>query len=157
MNEQTPDQLSQKIKQMVKEKLQPNLTHLMLKIFIIHIVAGVFTLALCPQFGFSTFRLPFNLMNSFMAFGMSMCNFLCGLFFTGVSMLLSGFILERDEARALRYHKTLTTLTLLLSSIGFFCIMNPSVFLELSLLWLLGATLGVILALEINGRILTRA
>jgi hypothetical protein len=152
-----PNELNQKIMDHVRGKLHPNLTQLMLKFFIIHIIAGVFTLALCPQFGFTTFKLPFNLMNTFMVFGMAVCNFLCGIFFTATSVILSAFVLERDEVRALKHKKTLATLTILLSSIGFFSIMNPNVFLELSLLWLLGAAMGVIFTLEIGGRLLVKA
>jgi Ca2+/Na+ antiporter len=152
-----PNELNQKIMDHVRGKLHPNLTHLMLKFFIIHIIAGVFTLALCPQFGFTTFKLPFNLMNTFMVFGMAVCNFLCGVFFTATSVILSAFVLERDEVRALKYNKTLATLTIILTSFGFFSIMNPNVFLELSLLWLLGAVMGVIFTLEIGGRLLVRA
>jgi hypothetical protein len=152
-----PNELKQNIMDHVRGKLHPNLPHLMLKFFIIHIIAGIFTLALCPQFGFTTFKLPFNLMNTFMIFGMAVCNFLCGIFFTATSVILSAFVLERDELRALKHKKTLATLTLLLSSIGFFSIMNPNVFLELSLLWLLGAAMGVIFTLEIGGRLMVKA
>jgi hypothetical protein len=39
---------------------------------------------------------------------------------------------------------------LVLVSIGFFVIMNPQLFFELSLLWIFGASMGTLLTLEIG-------
>ena len=152
-----PSSLNEKIKSHVHNELHPKLSYLIAKVFAIHVGTAVLTLSLCPQFGFKFFNLPFNLMNSFMIFGMPFCNFLCGLFFTSTSMMMVSFLLKRDELRALKFQKSLTTGFLILSSLGFFSIMNPTLFLEFSFLWLFGAILGVIITLETSSRLLARA
>jgi hypothetical protein len=143
-----PEHVSSKILATVHERLHPNLINLTGKLFLVHLLTAVITLSVCPQFGFKIFKLPINLMNHFMVYGMPVCNFLCGLFFTTTSMIVASFVLRRDEVRALRYKRLLVNLALLLSSIGFFGIMNPNLFLEFSLLWLLGAVMGITLTLE---------
>lgn len=145
-----PNQLSDKILTNVHEKLNPNLSGLIAKVFCIHLITAVVTLSVCPQFGFKLFKLPVNLMHSFMAFGLPICNFLCGVFFTATSILVASMILNRDELRVIKFQKTLLSATLLLSSIGFFSIMNPNLFLEFSFLWLFGAILGIILTLKLS-------
>ena len=145
-----PNHLNEKILADIHGKLKPKLSSLLAKVFFIHIMTAVVTLSLCPQFGFKLFKLPVNLMHSFMAFGMPVCNFLCGLFFTATSIIVASFILNRDELRVIRFQKSLLSATLLLSSIGFFSIMNPNLFLEFSFLWLLGAVVGIVLTLKIS-------
>ncbi|MBC7539683.1 MAG: hypothetical protein H7281_12745 [Bacteriovorax sp.] len=152
-----PGPLNERITKAVYNKLHPKMSALVAKVFAIHMATAVVTLSMCPQFGFSTFKLHFNLMYSFMVFGMPVCNFLCGLFFTMTSTIMASIILKRDEVRALKFHKTLASSLLILTSIGFFGIMNPDFFLEFSFLWLLGAILGVVLTLEVSSRILARA
>lgn len=152
-----PPHINEQILKEIYERLHPKTSHVILKIFSVHLMTAVLTLSICPQFGITFFKSPFNLISTFMIFGMPICNFLCGLFFTTASIVVASFILKRDEMRTLKYNKILVTAALLLSSIGFFSIMNSTFFLELSLLWLIGATMGIIMTLEISGRILTRA
>ena len=149
--------IDQKILSDIHTRLHPKLSHLTAKIFLVHSLTAVITLSVCPQFGFKLFQLPINLMHSFMFLGLPLCNFLCGLFFTMTSMLVASVVLKRDEIRALRFKKILVSLFLILSSIGFFSIMNPNLFLEMSLLWLLGALIGIVFTLEVSSRILARA
>jgi hypothetical protein len=152
-----PDQINEKILSSIHEKLHPKLSHLILKLFSVHLATALITLSVCPQFGFKIFKLPVNLMHSFMIFGMPTCYFLCGLFFTATSTIMAAIVLQRDEIRALKFHKTLAAAALILSSIGFFGIMNPNFFLEFSMLWLIGAITGVVITLEVSSRILARA
>ncbi len=152
-----PSSVNEKILKSVHEKLHPKISHLLGKVFLAHMISSVLTLSVCPQFGFKIFKLPINLMHTFMVFGMPICNFLCGLFFTTTSMLIASIVLNRDEIRALRHREVLAASVLILSSIGFFGIMNPNLFIEFSLLWLLGAVLGVIATVEISSRVLARA
>ncbi len=151
---QVPEKLNEQILSMVHDKLKPKLSTLLSKVFFIHALTAVITLSLCPQFGFKLFRLDINLMHSFMGFGMPICNLLCGLFFTTTSALATVLILNRDEIRAIRFQNILFSSFILLSSIGFFLIMNPDLFLEFSLMWLLGAVLGLISTFEISNRVL---
>ena len=151
-----PVALSEKIKSEVNHKLHPKMSHVIAKMFAIHLATAVITLSICPQFGLKFFRLPINLMYSFMVLGMPVCNFLCGLFFTATSIITASILLNRDELRVLRYQKTMSCALLILSSIGFFSIMNPNLFLEFSILWLLGAISGVVFTLEVSSRILSQ-
>jgi hypothetical protein len=88
-----------------------------------------------------------------MKFGQHFCDFACGTFFTATSFFIALFIISRDELRVLKYNKFLAISSIILTSIGFFAIMSPTVFFELSLLWILGATMGASLALEIGIRL----
>lgn len=152
-----PSSVNEKIRSTIHEKLHPKMSYLIGKIFAVHLLTAVATLSVCPQFGFKVFKLPVNLMHTFMVFGLPICNFLCGLFFTATSMVVAAVILNRDEIRALKFHRTLASAFLILSSIGFFGIMTPNLFLDFSLLWLLGAVLGVVLTLEMSSKILNHA
>jgi hypothetical protein len=152
-----PNQISEKILSNIHGRLHPKLSHLILKLFSVHLATALITLSVCPQLGFKILNLPINLMHAFMVFGMPACYFLCGLFFTATSTIMAAIVLRRDDIRALRFHKTLAASALILSSIGFFGIMNPNFFLEFSLLWLIGAITGVVMTLEVSSRILARA
>lgn len=152
-----PNNVNEKILSHIHGKLHPKISHVVLKLFSVHLCTALITLSICPQFGFKIFKFPVNLMNSFMVFGMPACYFLCGLFFTATSTVMAAIVLQRDEIRFLKFHKTLATAALILSSIGFFGIMNPHMFLEFSMLWLIGAITGVVMTLEVSARVLARA
>lgn len=152
-----PAKISEKILGHVKSEVLPDQRTLMLKVFVIHLLTAVCTLSVCPQFGISTFQTGINLMHSFMFMGISVCFLLCGVFFMGSTILMASLLLKRDEIRALRYQKTLSTFMLILVSTGFFLVMKPELFIEFSIVWLIGATLGSALTLEVSGRVLSRA
>lgn len=153
MNNEIPSYLSEKILNDIKNRLSPNLKTLLAKLFIVHLLTAIITLSICPQLGFQIFKSPINLMNIFMTFGTHFCDFACGTFFTATSIFIALFIFSRDELRVLKNHRTLTVLTLVLGSIGFFVIMNPQLFFELSLLWILGTILGASITLEIGAKL----
>ncbi|NOT78772.1 MAG: hypothetical protein HOP07_07175 [Bacteriovoracaceae bacterium] len=153
---QTPSHLNHKILNSIHEKLHPKLSLLLGKVFLIHMLTAVITLSVCPQFGFKLFNFNINLMHSFMFFGLPICNLMCGLFFTATSGLAAAIILKRDEVRAIVYRKALIGSAVILSSIGFFAIMNPNIFLEFSFMWLIGAVAGIISTFEIGNRVLAR-
>ena len=73
------------------------------------------------------------------------------------TMVMAALLLKRDEIRALRYQKFLSTFMLILISSGVFLIMKPELFIEFSIMWLLGAIVGSAFTLEISGRMLARA
>lgn len=150
-----PDKTSQYILKSVKEGLNPPFQIILLKLFSTHLIVGAVTLALCPQLGFSTFKTNINLMHYFMYWGKTSCDIFCGIFFTFTSMLVAYFLLSFDEKRVIRSKKILSSMLLLLFTIGFFIIFNPNLFVELTFLWLLGAFAGAFLSLEI-GTLLTK-
>lgn len=150
MNDQIPASLNEKILKDIKSRLNPDLKMIFLKLFAVHLITALITLAICPQFGFQTFKSHINLMELFMKLGNHFCNFACGVFFTATSVFIALFIISRDELRVLRHHRFTAVLLLVLVSIGFFAIMNSQLFFELSLLWILGASSGTLLTLEIG-------
>jgi hypothetical protein len=143
------EKIDQVILNDIRNKLHPKLSTLLLKIFSLHLIAAIISLSLCPQFGFRLFDLNFNLMNSFMIFGMSFCQLMCGAFFSlmSVTFILTG--LNRDERRYIKYHQHILASVILLTSIGFFAIMKIDLFLEFSLFWILGGTLSIYLTMAI--------
>jgi hypothetical protein len=148
-----PEHINAKILSDIKKRLKPDLKYILAKLFGIHTLTTIITLAICPQFGFQFFKTSLNLMHYFMKFGQHFCDFACGTFFTATSFFIALFIISRDELRVLKYNKFLAISSIILTSIGFFAIMSPTVFFELSLLWILGATMGASLALEIGIRL----
>lgn len=152
-----PAELSDKIKKNIEEKLLPKKSYLLGKILLLHLITTLVTLSICPQFGFQVFKSDYNLMNLFMVWGKPFCDFACGVFFTATSMTSAHFLMSRDEIRALRFQKTLLVAFLLLISLGFFFIMSPDLFLQFTLLWLVGAILGIVFSLEISSRLLLKA
>lgn len=150
MSEKNSNGIDEKILNNIKERLNPDLKVILLKIFIIHLLTAIVTLSICPQYGIQFFKTSFNLMPIFMKLGNHFCDFVCGTFFTATSFFTALFIISRDELRVLRFHKNLTIGLIILSSIGFFLIMAPPLFFEFSLLWILGAVIGSYLTVELG-------
>ncbi len=148
-----PEHINVKILGDIKKHLNPDLKYILAKLFGIHTLTTIITLAICPQFGFQFFKTSLNLMHYFMKFGQHFCDFACGTFFTATSFFIALFVISRDELRVLKYNKFLAVSSVILISIGFFAIMSPQIFFELSLLWIFGATIGATLALEIGIRL----
>ena len=124
MNQNVDD----KILHSIKSKVIPATIPLLLKIFILHLFAAIISLSLCPQFGVKLFNFDINLMSSFMIFGMTLCQFLCGAFFSSLSTLIIWIGLTRDERHFIKFHKSWILALILLSSIGFFSIMRIDLF-----------------------------
>ena len=156
MNAKIPSSINEKILKNIKERLNPDLKMIFLKLFMVHIFTAILTLSICPQFGFQIFRSHLNLMDLFMKLGNHFCDFACGTFFTATSIFIALFVISRDELRVLRHHRNITVLSIVLASIGFFVIMNPQLFFELSLLWITGAIFGATTILEIGTEIQLR-
>ncbi len=148
------DQTKEKILSDIKSRLNPDLKTLLLKLFAIHLGTAVVTLSICPQFGFSIFKSGFNLMDLFMKIGPHFCDFACGIFFTSTSIFSALLILSRDEVRVLRSKKLLASATIVLTSLGFLLMLNPELFVQFSLLWLIGSIGGVVISLEAGSRAL---
>jgi hypothetical protein len=149
-----PPSINRKILAEIKNRLNPDLKTLLLKLFAIHLMTAIITMSICPQMGFSLFKTRLNLMNTFMAIGPHFCDFACGAFFTSMSMITAFFILSRDELRLLRHRQLVTCLIMLLPSTGFLLMLSPLLFVQFSILWFLGSLGGVLLGLQLGGRVL---
>jgi hypothetical protein len=148
------EQLSYKIIQKIKSKIKPDIKNIFLKLFLVHLSVALFTLSVCPQLGVSSFKTNLNFSHAFLAFGDKGCELFCGFFFTSASIAVSFLFLTRDEVRFLRFNKTYLASVFILCSIGFLLMFNSQLFVELSILWLLGTFIGVIGTLEIGAFIL---
>lgn len=146
------NEISKKIEEQILNKVQadlkPNLAPLMLKIFGIHLIAGMFNLGVCPQLGVKLFNTNVSLMPLFMRITPTYCDALCGAFFTSISFLLMSILLSHDEIRYIKFNKLVVISIVLLTSIGFFWIMNPDIFFNFSFIWATGALLGAIFSIE---------
>lgn len=151
-----PNELNDKILKTIKTKLTPDLKMILLKVFSIHLLTAIVTLSICPQFGFSLFKSQFNLMDVFMKIGPHFCDFACGLFFTSTSVSTILFILSRDEIRVLRYRPILMVSTMILTSLGFMLMLNPALFVQFTLIWLIGAVIGVVGSMEMGFLVLNK-
>lgn len=145
-----------KILSEIKHRLMPDLKKVLLKVFAIHIFSTLLTLTVCPQLGYSLIESKVNLMHLFMKVGPHFCDFACGIFFTSVSVGFIYTFLSKDEFRFLRFHPVLLVSTILLSSLGFLMMLNPNMFVQLTLLWVFGAIIGILGTMEISFRILRR-
>lgn len=153
MNKKIPVSIETRILSDIKNRINPNLKIIFLKLFVVHLFTAIVTLSFCPQLGFQTFPSSINLMHVFMNLGQDFCNLACGTFFTATSIAVALFMISRDELRVLRHHRVTAVLSIVLSSIGFFVIMNPPLFFELSLLWISGAIIGAGLTLEVGTKL----
>jgi hypothetical protein len=154
IDDKIPASLDHKVLDAIKIKLNPPYHVILLKLCSIHLVVGAVTMGLCPQLGITTYKSNINLMYYFMYWGKISCDIFCGLFFTSTSMLVTYILLSHDEKRVIRSRKSLSGLVLVLFSIGFLIIFNPALFVELTLLWTVGAFLGAFLSIKL-GQILT--
>lgn len=149
-----PDSINDKILNDINKRLNPDFKYILAKLFLVHILTTIITLAICPQFGFQFIKTSLNLMHYFMIFGQHFCDFACGVFFTSTSCFMALLIIKRDELRAIRHHKFILTSAIILLSIGFFLIMSTNLFFELSFLWILGALAGAMLTIEFGTKTL---
>lgn len=147
---EVPTELNTNILAKVHQALNPSPFWIFTKISIIHLFVGSFTLLLCPQFGVSPMG-GMGIMRYLMQFGEKVCMLGCGALFLSLSLLVATiFVLNRDEIRVLRSHR--------IGQIGILSTLSLAAFLAFgmtsievaSLFWLLGATMGGMLSLELS-------
>ncbi len=143
----------------VHRDLNPPALLVFTKLLGIHAVTSVATLAVCPQFGFRTFGEGMGLMHYFMGFGEYGCLVACGIFFTGMSLLIAGIVLRGEELRTIRQNRAVGMAALTLLSLGFFTMARwysgatLLVGISLTVAWIVGALLGSLSSLELTWRL----
>ena len=142
--------VNERIKETIKNKIKPDIKIIFLKLFVVHLSVAIFTLSFCPQLGVSTFNTGFDIAHKLLALSKETCELFCGFFFTSSSIAVSLFFLTRDEIRFLRFNKTFLASTFVLVSIGMLLMFNSQLFVELSILWLVGTLVGVVGTLELG-------
>lgn len=137
-----PEEISKKILTKINSDLNPSATTVFAKLFITHAITGTLSLTICEQFGVAPFRTGFSLSHYFMKFGHNVCLFLCGFLFVSLSVVMARFILRNEDFRVLGKNAKFQIPILSMVSLSIFWMIGAEIFLELSLLWLLGAMLG---------------
>lgn len=127
---------------LVSRDLNPAPSRVFAKLLSIHAVTTLFTLSVCPQFGFRLLGEGMGLMHFFSVFGEYGCLFACGSFFMGTSLLVASLLLSRDEIRQVRKHRVLELGSLALLSLGFFFMLDQSILIPLAVAWVMGGFLS---------------
>lgn len=146
---QPPQWLSERILAFVHAALNPSPWAVFSKLALIQVFTGALVLSICPPFGINLGILGHGMMHLFMRFGEEVCAVACGALLTISSALVASIVLRPAELRVIRRNELLQFLTLSLVSLGGLICMGASVILGFGLLWLLGATMGGLVTLEI--------
>ncbi len=149
-----PSELSQRVLKLIKNRTLPSISKVFFKLLILHIPMSVLSLFICDQFGMSPFESNFSLARYFMHFGHSVCMFLCGLFFIGSSIFISGFVLKPHEVIALRNKSYIQSFFLAGISYGSFLMFGAEITLSIAIVWFLGAIFGGMISSEVVFRLL---
>lgn len=153
-----PAALSERVLSQVHAALHPSPVQVLVRLAGLHLLAGLVTLSLCPQFGFRLLGRGMGLMEAFMLLGPTGCMALCGTFFVGATLLLAALALRPEEVRVLRRNCWAAAGALVLLSLAFFVMVDARLVLETSLLaWLAGAFGGGVASLELAWRARRRA
>ena len=133
----------------LKRTLFPNPFVVFAKVFALHVVVGFFSLGICHQFGLNPFGTERSLMDWFMKVGgHNFCMVSCGILFIGLTYTLANFFLSLEELEAVRQHEWLQTGIIGLMSITAFYFFGAELALTFVALWIIGAFLGGLLAIE---------
>ncbi len=147
---QPPREISERIYARVRADLGLSATAVFTKMVAIHVLSGLVTLSICPQFGFRVFGEGMGLMHYFMRFGSTGCMLACGAFFTGLSVMSAALVLGREEIQRVRNHRLLNLGSLTLLSLGFFIMVDAQLLFGLAATWIVGSLAGSWLSLELG-------
>lgn len=148
-----PPSLSEKTTSLVLDRLNPSGFLIFRKLIVIHAFFGFVSLAICHQLGMNPFGTRFSLHSVLMdVLGHMGCSVFCGFWFIGGSISASYFFLSREEFRALKNREWLQNFLLSLLSLAIFSLFGAELLTMESLLWLVGALLGGVLATRLFNR-----
>jgi hypothetical protein len=146
----TPNHLNDSIINMVSNELNPTHKAVFIKLASIQGFIGFITMLFCPQFNLSLTN-NYDLFHYFhMTFGHQVCMVICGSIFLGSGAIFASYILNEAEINKIRKSRFLYYMALSIAAIPIFMIFGAEVYLGLSVFWLVGATFGGIIALELN-------
>lgn len=156
-----PRALSQSVLSRVSLALNPSSAFVLKKLLAIHLVTGLLSLLICPQFGFGPIGGGHGIMSFVMQLGDWVCAAFCGAFFLGSTALVSLFVLKPEEARVV--HRAALWQFPLITVFSFAALMGargmtaslPS--FNYSVLWGIGAAIAAVGIFEIGYRLQTKA
>ncbi|MBK9294508.1 MAG: hypothetical protein IPM57_08695 [Oligoflexia bacterium] len=148
-NAQVPEELTQAVHKGIATLINPSPWMTFAKLFGIHMVVGVLSLAVCHQFGVNPFGTKYSLSDWFMNMGgHEFCMAACGFFFFAGSILAAGYIFTIEELRTLKKNELVQTLSLAVISLGLLAAIGAKLALGITLLWVLGGLVGGFLATQ---------
>jgi hypothetical protein len=132
------EEVSRLILLKVHRDLNPSVLAVFLKIMSIHFGVTVFSLSVCPQFGFRLVGQGHGLMHWFMTFGELGCMVACGAFFTSLSLFFASIFLKARELQKLKATRWLQLMAIVLLRM-----LSPELSFNLSFAaWFFGAVIG---------------
>lgn len=136
----------------IKSDLFPAVTFqkISFKILSLHLVACLFVLSICPQFGFGVFKNGhYGLTTLFMSVSHEFCMFACGVLLTTTSLTLIWSQLKMTEKEWILNHSLTSNSLLLLVTSSFFWMFSPDIILIDFCIWLAGSILIAVTANEL--------
>lgn len=136
----------------LKKEIFPSLSHVAIKLGLVHLVSSFLTLMACPQFGMRLFFEGHGLMHYFMKAGSVACFGFCGAFYLGTTFWIAKFVFGEFEWSVLKKNSVLSLATIALVSLGAFAMFNiqlnsHELTFEVGFVWLLGAIVSATIPL----------
>ncbi|WP_372651511.1 hypothetical protein [Halobacteriovorax sp.] len=148
--EVAPRNISHSIIDRVKADLNPSKQLVFIKLLSLQLFTGLITMFFCPQFKMSLTN-NHELFHYFHHnFGEHICMMICGAIFLGSGAIVASYILDLEELRVIKNSKGLYTLAISGLSLVVFLIFGAKLYLDLTLLWVLGASLAATVMLAFN-------
>lgn len=146
-------QLDQQILASQKRLGRRNKLTLFFKVTLLHLIAGIITLSICPQFGWNPFNIGHDLSQFFMQYGMWACGLFCGSIFIGTGSILKYAFLDLKKL-APHQHQLLRNTSII--SFIYLCLLMVIgkdahfISIEFALSWFIGALFIEYLSKVIN-------
>lgn len=145
-----PEELSDRILNYVRADLNPSHKLVFSKLLGIQASIGFLTLIFCPQFELSLTN-NYELFHYFhYKFGETICMAICGSIFVGSGALFAAYLLKSTEIRKIKESKILYYLSISIIALSTFSVLGAQVHLSLAMFWFIGASLGGLIAFELN-------
>ncbi|PIK13633.1 hypothetical protein [Halobacteriovorax sp. JY17] len=149
-SESTPRQISHSILNRVERDLNPNKQIVFLKLLSLQLFVGLLTMLFCPQFTLSLTN-NHKLFHYFHhTFGEHICMMICGSIFLGTGAIVAAYLLDIEEVRVIRNTRGLYYLAISGLSLGIFLLFGAKLYLDLTLIWVIGASLAGSLVLAFS-------
>lgn len=145
-----PNDLSNKVKIYINTKLHPNAWLVFSKLSFLHLIGGMLTLIVCPQFGINIFGHDYGITRYLFKLGPYGCTIACGALFIGVTVTLAVVFLAHAEIGKIKKHWPLQILAIGLLSLGSFIMLDADILFSFGLAWIVGGFIGGISILEIG-------
>ena len=141
-----PQALTQNIMSQIHSDLHPSEVSVFRKAGALHLIAGIASLFLCPQFGLGLTELSFSFFHLLHQMNWALCMFVCGSLFLGAGSLATGLLLRPEELRVLSKNGFVQFPLLTLMLLGILLILSPTQpsFVG-ALLWSVGGVAGMTL------------